>query len=621
MRCLGRAVAVFALLGTTAAWGQEAPQDSPSVSTGWQRVEAAGAVGGACFMAKNRLRATSETATWGLPVPAVGDYQIQVYVPPVDSLGPRTQNATYIIRRGRGVLIRSGIDLTLGGWQSIGNFKLAKGWIGVTLTNRSAEPDGSRWVVANAVRLALSSAAPGYRATLATPGPSQNAAAGGVVTFDVRLTNTGQQTWYRDPAPAGQVPVRLALVQGPPAFCQGIPAWEPGFGWLPRSSDRVILDTAQVAPGATGSFLFSIQLIQNLTPGVYTYRFRPVAEPTGAPGGGVMGSDITVTINAGARPQNELDFPGLQLYRSDLSAHTADSDGDKLTDLFLPNDRSPNGALAYAKTRVNVLGLTDHGEYLNPTKWTGQADATAGQAATAAGSPFFVGLRGFKWSGTTGPHDFFGFPWEGSPTDDGHLSIFGASTWTGTRAVRDGAPPQLTPQFFAPAAPAATLTGLPTSLADWLWVNGYPRPNLVDNGVSPAQFNHPSLFFRSNFFKEFLYQPDMDRFFSLMEVGSGDVRPGYVQQELMQGAANLASQISDQGGYRYLGPDTPAAAANKPPDELLSLAPDVLAALGHPEDMSKWGANPNNQNRYWFETALRKGWHLAPSINGDNQGG
>src|SRR6266571_3419223 len=104
MRCLGRAVAVFALLGTTAAWGQEAPQNSPSVSTGWQRVEAAGAVGGACFMAKNRLRATSETATWGLPVPAVGDYQIQVYVPPVDSLGPRTQNATYIIRRAAGVL-------------------------------------------------------------------------------------------------------------------------------------------------------------------------------------------------------------------------------------------------------------------------------------------------------------------------------------------------------------------------------------------------------------------------------------------------------------------------------------------------------------------------------------
>ena len=294
MRCLGRAVAVFALLGTTAAWGQEAPQDSPSVSTGWQRVEAAGAVGGACFMAKNRLRATSETATWGLPVPALGDYQIQVYVPPVDSLGPRTQNATYIIRRGRGVLIRSGIDQTLGGWQSIGNFKLAKGWIGVTLTNRSAEPDGSRWVVANAVRLALSSAAPGYGATLATPGPSQNAAAGGVVTFDVRLTNTGQQTWYRDPAPAGQVPVRLALVQGPPAFCQSIPAWEPGFGWLPRSRDRVILDSARVAPGETGSFLFSVQLAQNLPPGTYTYHFQPVEEPNGNPAATVQtpSSDI-----------------------------------------------------------------------------------------------------------------------------------------------------------------------------------------------------------------------------------------------------------------------------------------------------------------------------------------
>src|SRR6266852_624146 len=146
MRSLGRTVAVLALLGATAVWGQEAPNDSPTVSTGWQRVQAAGAVGGAYYMAKNRLKATSQTAGWSLQVPAAGDYQIQVYIPPVDTPGPRTQNATYIISRGHGALIRSGIDQALAGWQSIGDFRLSQGTISVTLTYRTAEPEGSHWV-------------------------------------------------------------------------------------------------------------------------------------------------------------------------------------------------------------------------------------------------------------------------------------------------------------------------------------------------------------------------------------------------------------------------------------------------------------------------------------------
>src|SRR5713101_4949781 len=129
MRSLGRTVAVFALLGATAAWGQEAPNNNPTVSTGWQRVQAASAVGGAFYLAKNRLKATSQTASWNLSVPAAGDYQIQVYISPVDTPGPRTQNATYIISRGHGSLIRSGIDQTLTGWQSIGDFRLSQGTI------------------------------------------------------------------------------------------------------------------------------------------------------------------------------------------------------------------------------------------------------------------------------------------------------------------------------------------------------------------------------------------------------------------------------------------------------------------------------------------------------------
>src|SRR5260370_16791815 len=96
MRSLGRTLVVLALLGATAAWGQEAPNDNPTVSAGWQRVQAASAVGGAFYLAKNRLKATSQTASWNLSVPAAGDYQIHVYIPPVDTPGPRTHTPTSI---------------------------------------------------------------------------------------------------------------------------------------------------------------------------------------------------------------------------------------------------------------------------------------------------------------------------------------------------------------------------------------------------------------------------------------------------------------------------------------------------------------------------------------------
>ena len=88
IRSLGLAVALIGLLGT-AAWGQEAANTSPSVSAGWQRVNAADALGGVCFMVKNRSGTASETAAWTLQAPAAGDYQVQVYIPPVDRLGQR----------------------------------------------------------------------------------------------------------------------------------------------------------------------------------------------------------------------------------------------------------------------------------------------------------------------------------------------------------------------------------------------------------------------------------------------------------------------------------------------------------------------------------------------------
>src|SRR4051812_19766418 len=108
IRSLGPTVALMTLLGAAAAWGGAITSSSPTVSAGWQRVEAPDVLGGACFMVKNRSAAASETAAWTLQAPAAGDYQVQVYVPKMDSLGARTQNATYLISRPHGVAIRSG---------------------------------------------------------------------------------------------------------------------------------------------------------------------------------------------------------------------------------------------------------------------------------------------------------------------------------------------------------------------------------------------------------------------------------------------------------------------------------------------------------------------------------
>src|SRR5947209_20236244 len=159
----------------------------------------------------------------------------------------------------------------------------------------------------------------GYNAALVSSDLNRASAGGNVVTFDLQLRNTGAQTWFRDPGGAGQTPVRLALSAGPTAVCANVAAWEPAYGWLPRARDRVRLDTPQVAPGETGDFLFSLQLAQNLPPGSYTFRFRPVGEPAGAAGGALMTGEIPITIAVSPRPQSELDFTGLQLYRANLS--------------------------------------------------------------------------------------------------------------------------------------------------------------------------------------------------------------------------------------------------------------------------------------------------------------
>src|SRR5438067_9765631 len=191
IRSLGPAVALIALVCAAGAWGQGATNISPTVTAGWQRVDAADSLGAACFMVKNRSAVASATAAWTLRAPSAGDYQVQVYVPPVDNLGARTQSATYLVSTPHGPAVRSGVDQSLSGWQTIGTFRMAKGPVTVTLSDRTGEPNSSHWVVANAARLVAAGTTPDYAATLATSDLNRTAVAGDMVTFDIRVTNSG----------------------------------------------------------------------------------------------------------------------------------------------------------------------------------------------------------------------------------------------------------------------------------------------------------------------------------------------------------------------------------------------------------------------------------------------
>ena len=128
-----------------------------------------------------RSSSTKETAAWSLQIPTAGDYQILVHVPPAGGQTPRTRNATYIISRGRGGLIKGGVDQSLAGWQSLGTYRLQKGPVGVTLTDRTAEADGTRYVVADAIKALQAGETAAFAGQLVSSDLTRSAVAGDVV--------------------------------------------------------------------------------------------------------------------------------------------------------------------------------------------------------------------------------------------------------------------------------------------------------------------------------------------------------------------------------------------------------------------------------------------------------
>ncbi|MEO0109054.1 MAG: hypothetical protein ABIK62_07820, partial [candidate division WOR-3 bacterium] len=80
------------------------------------------------------------------------------------------------------------------------------------------------------------------------------------------------------------------------------------------------------------------------------------------------------------------------LYRANLHSHTGYSDGDSAS--------VPRDAYVYARdtARIDVLGVTDHAEVVEPWEW----DSTRAMAAAATTPGVFVALAGFEWTGSDG---------------------------------------------------------------------------------------------------------------------------------------------------------------------------------------------------------------------------
>ena len=93
--------------------------------------------------------------------------------------------------------------------------------------------------------------------------------------FEVRLKNTGEETW----TPAT---IRLGTARGfdrIPAFIREDRVGGSASGWL--SANRVSLVESSVAPGQTGTFRFYYSAPETMPPGIYREYFVPVADGVG----------------------------------------------------------------------------------------------------------------------------------------------------------------------------------------------------------------------------------------------------------------------------------------------------------------------------------------------------
>lgn len=134
--------------------------------------------------------------------------------------------------------------------------------------------DGFQWMEDYGIYWNLTLARPYHSYVSQTPhtsGPDEmdtTVNAGDTINLTLTVTNTGSTTWSN----TGLSPVRL----GTSHAHDRVSSFGRGTGWLSGSTNRVEMDQASVAPGATATFTF--QMIAPSTPGDYREYFQLVQD-------------------------------------------------------------------------------------------------------------------------------------------------------------------------------------------------------------------------------------------------------------------------------------------------------------------------------------------------------
>lgn len=164
--------------------------------------------------------------------------------------------------------------------------------------------------------------------------------------------------------------------------------------------------------------------------------------------------------------------------RADLHAHTAYSDAKDVKDRAVATPATALDA-AIGRSVLNVMAVTDHGEWLTPEKWQLTLDHVRTRQTAQ-----FVALRGFEWTDTVDwgmwPTGTAGLPFD--DTGSGHINVFGTTEYTGVEAYT--------------GAQLAHATGR-NIISFYDWLANRSEPLVV------AQFNHPSLYAGSTHFDNF----------------------------------------------------------------------------------------------------------------------
>jgi hypothetical protein len=131
--------------------------NAPVLNNGWYMNGFTEAMGGLYYSTFNTFQVPVSTATWSGTVPIPGNYLIEVFIPrqPSPGAAPRTNRATYQIFLGGivGVALRMvNQQVSASQWIPLGTFSL-QGSYQVMLTDRTGEPQQTRSVVADAIRL------------------------------------------------------------------------------------------------------------------------------------------------------------------------------------------------------------------------------------------------------------------------------------------------------------------------------------------------------------------------------------------------------------------------------------------------------------------------------------